>query len=133
MGANGAGMLPLAICLAHAGHEVSAEDDCFDNEALEMLGKSKVVIAEGPELADDDMVVRSTAVSDEHPVVKSAKERGCAIMRRGDCLARMVEGKRLIAVAGSHGKSTTAAMLVDFARSRPSRIWAIRLPLMAAW
>jgi len=109
-------MLPLAICLAEAGHEVTAEDERLDDEAKDLLEQMGVALQ--TELIFDDSlsVIRSSAVSMEHPRIVEALDKGVEVVRRGDCLARMAKTKRLVAVAGSHGKSTTAGMLVDLAR-----------------
>ena len=117
VGSSGAGMLPLAICLAEAGHKVSAEDKSFSDEAKSLLGESGVDIVRNVLIDDSFAVVRSSAVSMDHPSVAHAIKAGASVLKRGECLARMVAGKRLVAIAGSHGKSTTAAMLVDLARS----------------
>ena len=108
-------MLPLAICLAEAGHKVSAEDESFSDDAKKLLRASGVDIGKDTLIDNSFTVVRSSAVSMDHPSVASAVKASASVLKRGECLARVVAGKRLVAVAGSHGKSTTAAMLVDLA------------------
>ena len=61
-------------------------------------------------------VVVSTAIGDDNPELALARERGAAVLHRGALLAELCAEKRLIAVAGTHGKTTTTAMLV----------WALR-------
>jgi UDP-N-acetylmuramate--alanine ligase len=65
---------------------------------------------------DDVEVVRSTAIAADNPELKKAVDNGMRVLHRGQLLAELCEEKRLIAVAGTHGKTTTAAMLV----------WALR-------
>src|SRR4051794_15816509 len=60
-----------------------------------------------PETAD---VVVSTAIDDENPELRAARERGQAVLHRGDLLGEVSRLKRTIAVAGTHGKTTTASM-----------------------
>jgi UDP-N-acetylmuramate--alanine ligase len=61
-------------------------------------------------------VVVSTAIAEDNPELAAARERGMAVLHRGELLAELCAEKRLIAVAGTHGKTTTTAMLV----------WALR-------
>ncbi|MDQ8185457.1 UDP-N-acetylmuramate dehydrogenase [Pelagicoccus sp. SDUM812002] len=112
LGAGGAGMLPLAIYLAAAGHRVSAEDDALNAEnraILEEFGISLCVYEEEGEGA----VVYSSAISPNHSVRVHAETQGKPCLRRGECLALVAKEKKLVAIAGSHGKTTTCGMLID--------------------
>ena len=62
------------------------------------------------QVPDDADVVVSTAFADENPELTRARERGQTIRHRGELLAELCSDKRLLAVAGTHGKTTTAAM-----------------------
>lgn len=112
LGAGGAGMLPLAIYLSEAGHSVSAEDDAFSAEALCLLEKAGVRVSQFEEEVDQGLVF-SSAISEEHPALLAVEAAGGMCLRRGECLARVARGKKLLAVAGSHGKTTTCGMLID--------------------
>jgi UDP-N-acetylmuramate--alanine ligase len=57
-----------------------------------------------------DWVVRSSAIMDDNPEVKAAKQAGLAVYKRADFLGRLMEDKTGIAIAGTHGKTTTTAM-----------------------
>jgi UDP-N-acetylmuramate--alanine ligase len=63
-----------------------------------------------------DLVVRSSAISDSHPSCAAALARGTPVVRRGELLAEVSKGHKLVAVCGSHGKTTTTAMLVTALR-----------------
>lgn len=112
LGAGGAGMLPLALYLAQAGHEVTAEDDSLETESRLLLEAGGVAIQPiGPE--GDVAIVHSSAIALTHPAIVSVLARGGLCLRRGECLALLAKDKKLVAIAGSHGKTTTCAMLID--------------------
>ena len=116
VGAGGAGMLPLAIILKQAGNSVSGEDDALTPTAWKYLDKHNIKVATLESLEDSEAVetvVRSSAINDRHPSIVEAKNLGCRILARGEQLAELVEDKRLIAVAGSHGKTSTCGILID--------------------
>jgi len=109
------GVAPLAIYLARSGWSVSGEDDALTGAVSTLLAGASVEI--GPLPAECDLVVRSSAIPDSHPSFLAAEARGLACVRRGELLAEAVRGKRLVAVCGSHGKTTTTAMLVAVLRN----------------
>ncbi|MDQ8180578.1 UDP-N-acetylmuramate dehydrogenase [Pelagicoccus sp. SDUM812005] len=112
LGAGGAGMLPLALCLAEAGHAVTAEDDAFTAENRELL-ESRGVEVRAFAKGDAAGIVYSSAIADTHPARAYALETGALCIRRGECLALVAKQKKLVAIAGSHGKTTTCGMLID--------------------
>ncbi len=114
VGVAGMGLGPLAMFLAGAGFEVSGEDDGMTPEMAELLAAAGVRV--GTMKDDCEVVVYSSAIAATHPVYRAAKERGLLLVRRGEMLAEVVRGRKLVAVCGSHGKTTTTAMLV----------WALR-------
>ena len=71
-----------------------------------------VHIGHQPEnIGSADLVVRSSAVPDANVEVKAAQASGIPVLKRADFLMDVMEGYRVIAVAGSHGKTSTTAML----------------------
>ncbi len=113
LGAGGAGMTPLSLYLHESGCKVDAYDDAFRQPIRELLLSRGVRLPDSPILpADLDQVVFSTAIKDSHPLLSQALEKGVAVSRRGEALAGILQDKKLVAVVGSHGKTTTAAMLV---------------------
>jgi len=114
LGAGGMGVAPLAIYLARSGWTVSGEDDALTGEVSALLSGAGVRV--GPLPDSCDLVVRSSAIADGHPSFMASLARGLPAVRRGELLAEVVRGKKLVAVCGSHGKTTTTAMLVTALR-----------------
>jgi len=114
LGVGGMGVAPLAIYLAKSGWMVSGEDDALTPEVSSRLANAGVLLSALP--AECDLVVRSSAISDAHPSCASALARGTPVVRRGELLAEVSKGHKLVAVCGSHGKTTTTAMLVTALR-----------------
>ena len=114
VGIGGAGMSAIAIVLARMGLVVSGSD-LKESRALERLraaGIEAVVGHRAEHLADDvDAVVVSTAIPATNPEVVAARAREIPVYRRADALRAIVATRRGIAVAGSHGKTTTSSML----------------------
>ncbi len=114
LGAGGMGVAPLAIYLARSGWSVSGEDDALTGEVSGLLAAAGVHVGPLPETCD--LVVRSSAIANTHPSFAASVARGLPSVRRGELLAEVVRGKKLVAVCGSHGKTTTTAMLVTALR-----------------
>ena len=108
-------MGPLAIYLARSGWRVSGEDDALSGEVAALLADAGVAV--GPLPAECDLVLRSSAIPDSHPSLVSAIGKGLPTARRGEVLAEVLREKKLVAVCGSHGKTTTTAMLVTAIRN----------------
>ncbi|MBL4575401.1 MAG: UDP-N-acetylmuramate dehydrogenase [Opitutaceae bacterium] len=118
IGVGGMGMAPLAIYLSEFGYSVSGEDKGISVEIRNLLSTRDISLTNGGSIdADVDILVVSSAISLEHPRVVEAKRRGLPVLLRGEMLAKILREKRLIAVVGSHGKTTTCAMLVTALRS----------------
>src|SRR5437763_15745811 len=113
VGIGGAGMSAIADVLARMGHRVSGSDlkPSANLERLRGLGV-RVQIGHDPTLvADADAVAISTAVPARDPEVRAAHEAGTSVLSRAELLTAIVATKRAIAVAGTHGKTTTSSML----------------------
>jgi UDP-N-acetylmuramate--alanine ligase len=113
MGIGGAGMSALARLLHACGVRVSG-DDRADSPTLRALRAEGIPVAIGHDpahLADVDIVVPSSAIPKDEPELLAARQRGLLIWHRGELIAALAEGKTMIAVAGTHGKSTTTGML----------------------
>jgi UDP-N-acetylmuramate--alanine ligase len=118
VGVGGMGLGPLAIYLARLGFAVSGEDDAMTEPMRAQLGRAGVTLtAAGAVPADCGLVAFSSAIAPEHPAVAAARARGLPLVRRGELLAEVTRGKRLVAVCGSHGKTTTTAMLITALRA----------------
>ncbi|HVS54403.1 MAG TPA: UDP-N-acetylmuramate dehydrogenase [Opitutaceae bacterium] len=114
VGVGGMGVGPLAIYLAQLGFEVSGEDDALADEMRALLAREGVTVGAIPR--DCELVVFSSAIAPTHPAHAAAVARGLPLVRRGEMLAEIVREKKLVAVCGSHGKTTTTAMLVTALR-----------------
>jgi UDP-N-acetylmuramate--alanine ligase len=118
IGIGGAGMSGLALICARLGAQVSGSDraDSSYMERLREAGLAPVVGHDAANLPAGAEVVVSTAIGEQNPELALARERGLEPIHRGALLAELCAEKRLIAVAGTHGKTTTTAMAV----------WALR-------
>lgn len=121
VGIGGAGMSGIARLLIARGVAVSGSD-LKNTRALEDLRRAGATIAVGHRAdavpADADAVVRSSAVPSENPEVRRAVELGLPVLARAQVLAALNRGARGVAVAGTHGKTTTTSMIaVLFSRA----------------
>ncbi|HVU24211.1 MAG TPA: UDP-N-acetylmuramate dehydrogenase, partial [Opitutus sp.] len=105
---------PLAIYLAQSGFAVSGEDDALTPAMRALLSRERVAV--GPIPAECDLVVCSSAIAKTHPAHAAAVARRLPLVRRGEMLAEITRGKRLVAICGSHGKTTTTALLITALR-----------------
>lgn len=113
LGAGGMGMAPLGLLLVQLGFEVSGEDDGWNGGVRELLERGGVRVGEAGALPDGaELVVFSSAVAAGHPSRRQATSRGLPQVRRGEMLAEVARDRKLVAIAGSHGKTTTTAMLI---------------------
>lgn len=113
LGAGGMGMAPLGLYLVQRGFAVTAADDHWNPATRELLEKAGVPLSPGHHVPEDtELVVYSSAVAPSHPARQIAAARGCAQVPRGEMLAEVTRDRRLVAVVGSHGKTTTTAMLI---------------------
>ena len=113
VGVGGAGMSAIATVLRAMGHTVTGSD-LKASPGLERLRGAGVSVTVGHAAAnvgDVDAVTVSTAVPGSNPEVVAANERGIPVLRRADVLASIAATRRTIAVAGTHGKTTTSSML----------------------
>ncbi|MBL1103679.1 UDP-N-acetylmuramate--L-alanine ligase [Streptomyces sp. 5-8] len=114
IGIGGAGMSGIAKILAQRGAEVAGSDakESATAEALRALGATVHIGHAAGHLADDaSCVVVSSAIREDNPELARAAELGIPVVHRSDALASLMQGLRPIAVAGTHGKTTTTSML----------------------
>lgn len=115
MGAGGAGMSGLARLLRHAGWRVTGSDVRAGPElaALQAEGFG-VHVGHDPAALDGDvdLVIRSAAVPPEDPELAAASARGLVPRTYGQALGELVTARKGVAVAGAHGKTGTAALLL---------------------
>ena len=118
IGIGGAGLSAIARIMAASGIEVSGSDD-QDTPFLPALRELGVVCHLGyaPDhlghLAEGDTVVVTTAAREDNPEVAEARRRGLRLLPRSAGLAATMTGRRVVAVAGTHGKTTTTGLLTN--------------------
>ena len=121
-GIGGAAIGPLALICRDAGYEVSGSDiteSLFTHRLDEagvtvFIGQDGSQIAEVHEAKPIDWLVISSSLPPEHPEIAFAKEHGIKVTKRADMINQVLKdtGLKLVAIAGTHGKTTTTAMLV---------------------
>jgi UDP-N-acetylmuramate--alanine ligase len=124
IGINGSGMRGLAYVLAQDGKKISGTDATFTDDNLrewtphqvrgDGVGSFSVATEDsaGPLLVQSDLVIHSDAVAADHPLLKLAHEKGIKAVPYQEAVGQFASGfSNIIAVAGTHGKSSTTAML----------------------
>ncbi|MBE0447700.1 MAG: UDP-N-acetylmuramate--L-alanine ligase [Actinobacteria bacterium] len=113
IGIGGAGMSGIAKVLLEMGYRVSGSDlkDSRYTHALKERGAVVTIGHVEENLEEPDTVVVSSAIPKSNPEVKAAKARSIPIVRRAEMLAWLGRNMRSIAVAGTHGKTTTTSMI----------------------
>jgi UDP-N-acetylmuramate--alanine ligase len=113
VGIGGAGMSAIATVLVGMGHTVTGSDlrPSAALERLRGLGIGVLVGHRAEHVGDAELVTVSTAVPPGNPEVQAARARGLPVLSRSDILAAIVATRRTVAVAGTHGKTTTSSML----------------------
>jgi UDP-N-acetylmuramate--alanine ligase len=140
---GGAGMSAVATLLAESGHRVSGHDPASSTPFLAMVASLGVDVTTGDDrapLADDvEAVVVSTATPDDDADVVAARRRGVPVVHRAGALAALCAQRSTVAVAGTHGKTTTSALLTTVLAGtgrRPGWVVGAAIPQLgrsAAW
>lgn len=119
VGIGGIGMSGLARILCQWGYEISGSDSAH-SPLLDELAAEGMTVRVGHtmtgEAAGADLVIATAAVRADNPELLAAKEAGRTVIKRAALLGALADARRGVAVAGSHGKSSTSGMLV----------WALR-------
>ncbi len=113
VGIGGSGMSGIAEVLINLGYTVTGSDMALSDtvKRLKRLG-AEISIGHGREnLGQADVLVKSTAITDTNPEVEEARLRGVPVIPRAEMLAELMRLRTGIAVAGTHGKTTTTSLL----------------------
>jgi UDP-N-acetylmuramate--alanine ligase len=114
IGIGGTGLSAIARVLLEKGYTVSGSDrsalPLFN--AITAAGARTFLGHAAEQIAGADLVVRSSAIPDDNPEVVAARSQGIPVLKRSEFLEELTGDKDTLAVAGSHGKTTTTAMLV---------------------
>ena len=113
VGIGGAGLSGIARIMLARGIPVSGSDakDSAVLEALRALGADCRVGHAAEQVGEADTVVVSTAVREDNPEVVEARRLGLRLLPRSAALESVMQGRRVVAVAGTHGKTTTTSLL----------------------
>lgn len=113
IGIGGTGLSAIATVLKERGEIVSGSDRQASRvtEQLREAGMTVFIGHRGENVLGADLVVRSSAVPDDHVEVLMAREAGIPVMKRMDFLDQLMADQDPIAIAGTHGKTTTTAMI----------------------
>jgi UDP-N-acetylmuramate--alanine ligase len=113
VGIGGAGLSGIARIMLARGITVSGSDakESRTVEALRALGARCYVGHDASHVQDADTLVVSTAVREDNPEVLEAQRRGLRLLPRSAALESVMKGRRVVAVAGTHGKTTTTSLL----------------------
>ena len=132
VGIGGAGMSGIAEVLLNQGYEVSGSD-MSDSAVVRHLRDLGALVAVGhaaENVGDVQVLVKSTAINDENPELIEARRRNIAIIPRAEMLAELMRLRQGIAIAGTHGKTTTTSLtasIFDTAELDPTVIIGGRL------
>ena len=113
IGIGGSGLSAIARLLKESGYEVTGSDRALSQFAVDLQNDGvSIYIGHHPRnIAGADMVIRSSAIAEDNPEVAAALQAGIPVYKRADFLGRLMSDKTGIAVAGTHGKTTTTAMI----------------------
>ena len=112
-GIGGAGMSGIARVMLARGLPVSGSDaaDSTTLKELQALGAQVHVGHDAANLGDADTLVVSSAIREDNPELAQARQRGLRVLHRAGALASLAASRRVIAVTGTHGKTTTTSMI----------------------
>lgn len=114
IGIGGTGLSAIARVLLEKGYTVSGSDQTESPlfKAISQAGARTFLGHDSENIQGADLVLRSSAIPDANPEVRAAQNLGIPVLKRSDFLEELTQDKQTLAVAGSHGKTTTTAMLV---------------------
>jgi len=113
IGIGGSGLSAIALVLLERGFKVSGSDrqNSPSAQRLQTAGARIFIGHDAANITGADLVIRSSAISDDNVEVRAARDAGVPVLKRAEFLNQLTEGHQVIAVAGTHGKTTTTAML----------------------
>lgn len=115
VGIGGAGMCGIAEVLLNQGYEVAGSDAKAGKttDRLKSFGAEVFIGHDAAHIEKADVLVVSTAIDSSNPEVKAAQERRLPIVRRAEMLAELMRYRHGIAIAGTHGKTTTTSLIAS--------------------
>jgi len=115
IGIGGSGMCGIAEVLINQGYEISGSDLAANAniQRLRGMGAHIDIGHKGEQIQGVDVVVQSSAVNEGNPEIIAARESRIPVVRRAEMLAELMRYRHSIAVAGTHGKTTTTSLLAN--------------------
>jgi UDP-N-acetylmuramate--L-alanine ligase/UDP-N-acetylenolpyruvoylglucosamine reductase len=137
VGVAGSGMSGIAALLLELGHQVSGSDKAstVETDRLQRLGLRFHENHHADDAGDADLIVFSSAITINNPILLSARDFGKPAVRRAEALAAIMRTKRAILIAGMHGKTTTSAMTAHILREaglHPSHYVGAEIPILGS-
>ena len=128
-------MSGIAALLLQLGHEVRGSDkvSTVETDRLQRLGLRFHQQHRAEDATDADLIVFSSAIRSDNPILVSARDSGKPLIRRAEALAAIMRAKRGIVIAGMHGKTTTSAMVAHVLREgglHPSHYVGAEIPIL---
>jgi UDP-N-acetylmuramate--alanine ligase len=135
IGVAGSGMSGLASLLLALGHKVSGSDKVttLETERLVKAGLQFFSPHSDREVEDCDMVIYSSAIKPGNVAYEAAFKQGIPLVRRAEALAAVMAAKKGVVVAGTHGKTTTSAVIAHVLRQgglKPSHYVGAEIPIL---
>jgi len=135
IGVAGSGMSGIAALLLELGHNVSGSDkvSTLETDRLQRLGLRFFPQHRAEDASDADLIVFSSAIKIDNPILVSARDSSKPVVRRAEALAAVMRGKRGVVIAGMHGKTTTSAMTAHVLREgglHPSHYVGAEIPIL---
>ncbi len=137
IGVAGSGMSGIARMLLEMGHRVSGCDrvTSTETERLQQAGLNFSCPHSADAVRDAEVVIYSSAIREDNVALAAARANGCTCVRRAECLAAILNNKKGVVVAGTHGKTTTSALsahLLREGRLRPCHYVGAEIPVLGA-
>ena len=113
IGIGGSGLSAIARLLLERGYDVSGSDQALSVWAQDLitLGAKVYIGHQAEQISGADLVIRSSAIPESNIEVRAAREKGIPVLKRHEFLGQLLTEHTSVAVAGTHGKTTTTAMI----------------------
>ncbi len=115
IGIGGIGMSGLVKVLLKLGYTISGSDE-KETSITQKLSQEGVTIYKGhkaKQIGNAEIIIFSSAINSHNPEIGEAKKRGISLISRGEFIAQIVNPKKNIVIAGTHGKTTTTALIAE--------------------
>lgn len=119
LGIGGMGMAPLAIYLNQRGFDIIGSDDNFNPRVEALLESNNILLKDFSDFDGSfQCLIYSNAISSDNSLLIKAKELGIPLIKRGEALAFLARDRKVMAVVGSHGKTTTTGLIIHLLKNQ---------------